>query len=70
MEYTNEKHPPYTTLKRALKARRVRYEDVADLLGLCTPAVSRKMNGESDFFLHEMRTMCSAYGLTVDLFCG
>ena len=70
MEYTVDKHAPYNTLKKELKARRVRYDDIAELLDLSTPAVCKKMNGESDFFLYEMRAMCRAYELPVDAFCG
>ena len=43
-------------------------EGVAELLDRSVPAVCKKMNGESDFYLYELHKMCSSYGLDLDAF--
>ena len=53
---------------RTLRAKGLRYEDVAELLDRSVPAVCKKMNGESDFYLYELHKMCSSYGLDLDAF--
>ena len=41
---------------------------VFDHVGRSVPAVCKKMNGESDFYLYELHKMCSSYGLDLDAF--
>ena len=68
MSKNGTRHNPYKGLKRTLRAKGLRYEDVAELLDRSVPAVCKKMNGESDFYLYELHKMCSSYGLDLAAF--
>lgn len=46
------------------------YQSLADLLGTSTSAISRRMNGDVDWSLHEVKAICEHYGKSYyDLFC-
>ena len=51
MSKNGTRHNPYKGLKRTLRAKGLRYEDVAELLDRSVPAVCKKMNGDSDCYL-------------------
>lgn len=44
-------------LKGKLKEKRLSYQKVAEILGVSTTTVSSKMNGETRFYLEEIRTL-------------
>lgn len=44
-------------LKGKLKEKRLSYQKVAEILGVSTTTVSNKMNGETRFYLEEIRTL-------------
>lgn len=46
------------------------YQTLADLLGTSTSAISRRMNGDVDWSLHEVKVICEHYGKSYyELFC-
>lgn len=51
-------------LKGKLKEKRLSYNKVAEILGVSTTTVSSKMNGETRFYLEEIRVLSDYLGLT------
>lgn len=51
-------------LKGKLKEKRLSYNKVAEILGVSTTTVNSKMNGETRFYLEEIRTLSDYLGLT------
>lgn len=46
------------------------YQTLADLLGISASAISRRMNGDVDWSLHEVKAICEHYGKSYyELFC-
>lgn len=61
-------HKPYNELKGALRAKELKYSDVAKLLNISETAVSFKINGKSDFYVSEVDALLKAYNLELDVF--
>lgn len=51
-------------LKGKLREKRLSYNKVAEILGVSTTTVSSKMNGETRFYLEEIRVLSDYLGLT------
>lgn len=51
-------------LKGKLREKRLSYNKVAEILGVSTATVSSKMNGETRFYLEEIRVLSDYLGLT------
>lgn len=51
-------------LKGKLKEKRLSYKDVAGILGVSTTTVNSKMNGETRFYLEEIRLLSDCLGLS------
>lgn len=62
------KHNPYNKLKAALREKRITYRDISCLLGISYSAVSKKINGVSDFYLSEVLCMEDSFGLNIQFF--
>lgn len=62
-------HAPYDKFKGFLREKRLTYCDIANLLGLSVGTVSQKVNGNSDFYLNEMKIIKEAYNPEDDIFC-
>lgn len=63
-----KKHAPYNTLKLALAGKGLTYKDVASSIGVTPTTLMLKINGESDFYLTEQRTICDTFGLDPAIF--
>lgn len=61
-------HAPYDKLKGWLRENRIVYKEIADLIGVSVPTVSAKINGDSDFFLSEVKLIKNRYKPTEDIF--
>ena len=61
-------HKPYHRFKNWLRENRVPYREIADLLGVRIPTIAAKINGDSDFYLSEVRAIRRKYGLSSDYF--
>lgn len=61
-------HAPYVTFKRTLAGMGLTYADVARVIGTTTSTVQLKINGQSDFYLSEMRAICKAFGIDSTIF--
>ena len=69
MKTANEKkHEPYIAVKHAFAGKGLKLKDVADTIEVTESTLSKKLNGESDFFLAEIVTICSAFGLEQSIF--
>ncbi len=64
----NLMHAPYSKFKGWLRENGLTYSDLANLLGLNESTVSFKINGQSDFYLSEIRVIKQKYHLTSDIF--
>lgn len=47
---------------------RIKQTEIAELLGLTIQSVNNKINGRQDFTLSEVKTLCSHYGISADLY--
>ena len=61
-------HEPYDKLKGWLREKRIVYKEIADLIGVSVPTVSAKINGDSDFFLSEVKLIKNRYKPEEDIF--
>lgn len=61
-------HEPYVSFKGWLRGNSLKYEDLAELLGLTIGTVSDKINGLSDFQLHEVTKIVSEYDASYNIF--
>ncbi|MBU3098347.1 MULTISPECIES: helix-turn-helix domain-containing protein [Clostridium] len=64
----NKVHEPYNNLKGWLRGNSLKYEDIAELLGIRIGTVSDKINGLSDFHLYEVEKIVSKYGTSYNIF--
>lgn len=63
-----KKHPPYVKLKRLFAAREITYKDVAKVIQTTEATVMCKINGDSDFSISEMKTICATFGIDPGIF--
>lgn len=71
MEMLHTAHAPYNKFKGWLRENGLTYDDVADVIESSKPTISRKINGQSDFYYSEIVTLVSKYsgrGLRTDFF--
>ena len=61
-------HAPYSKFKGWLRSNGLTYADLALVLGLNETTISLKMNGQSDFFLSEIKIIKKRYRLDSDIF--
>lgn len=64
----NKVHDPYNIFKGWLRGNSLKYEDIAELLGIRIGTVSDKINGLSDFYLYEIEKIITEYGTSYDIF--
>lgn len=63
-----KKHAPYTKFKRTLAAMGITYKDIANVIHTTEATVMLKINGESDFYISEQRTICETFGIDPAIF--
>lgn len=63
-----KRHAPYTKLKRLFASRGITYKDVAKVIHTTEATVMCKINGDSDFYISEMRAICCAFGIDIAIF--
>lgn len=61
-------HQPYMIFKGWLRSNNLTYADVSEVLGISKATLSAKINGESDFFLSEVKVLRNRYNLSYDIF--
>jgi len=61
-------HQPYTKFKGWLRENGLTYADIALDLGLSESTISLKVNGQSDFFLCEIKRIQEKYHIGSDIF--
>lgn len=61
-------HAPYFKFKGWLRENGLTYADLAFDLGLSEATISLKINGQSDFYLSEIRLIKKKYHLESDIF--
>jgi len=54
--------------KAWLVEHKISQKEVAELLGVTTVSVNRKLNGIEDFTVKQIRLICEKYGLSADEF--
>ena len=62
-------HEPYQKLKGILREKNLTYRNIGDLINVSETCVSHKINGESDFFIGEVKLITKEHGIGVDFFC-
>ncbi len=63
-----KKHAPYIKFKRTLAAMGITYKDIANVIHTTEATVMLKINGESDFYISEQRTICETFGIDPAIF--
>lgn len=63
-----KKHPPYISLKLAFAGKGLKYKDIATVLGVTETTLMLKINGDSDFYVHEQQTICKEFGIDSSVF--
>ncbi|NDO45440.1 hypothetical protein [Clostridium sp. MD294] len=61
-------HQPYNKFKGFLKEKELTYSDVGKVLNISVTAVLNKINGVSDFYVEEVKTLQSKYGMELSVF--
>lgn len=61
-------HQPYAKFKGWLRENGLTYADLALLLGINEATVSLKINGQSDFYLSEIKIIMKHYHLESNIF--
>ena len=61
-------HEPYNKFNGKLREKALTYRDLAKTLGISEVSVNHKINGTSDFFISEARSIEQAYGINVNIF--
>ena len=64
----NKLHEPYNKFKGAIRERGVTYEKIANLLNSTKSTICNKINGNSDFTISEVKTICTTYGIDRNIF--
>lgn len=65
---TKQHHAPYTAFKLAMAGKGLTLRDVAAAIDVTEPTLSQKINGSSDFYLSEIRTICETFGFETSIF--
>ncbi len=65
---TKQRHAPYKAVKYALAGKGVTYRDVAEILDLDVSTVTEKLNGGSDFYISQIKTICETFGFEYAIF--
>ena len=65
---SKKKHAPYIAFKRAIAGKGLTYKDVAKVIGVTESTLMLKINGKSDFYLSEQRTICSTFDIDQNIF--
>ena len=65
---STRKHAPYTQFKLAIAGKGLTLKDVAAVIGTTESTLSKKINGDSDFYLSEIRAICRTFGLDQSIF--
>ncbi len=65
---SKRKHAPYIAFKHAIAGKGLIYKDVAKVIGVTETTLMLKINGSSDFYLSEIRAICSAFDLDAAIF--
>lgn len=68
MSAAKKTRKPYYALKNYFRNNKITYEEIAGVLGISPNAVQLKLNGDSDFFISEMKVLCAYYNLSIDIF--
>lgn len=64
----SHKYAPHKKLKSALLLEGVTYQEVARIIHTTEATVMCKINGDSDFYISEMRAICAAIGIDYSVF--
>lgn len=63
-----KKHAPYIKLKRLFASKGITYKDVAKAIQTTESTVMLKINGNSDFTISEMKTICATFDINPSIF--
>ncbi len=63
---SKKKEKPFKVIRCMLFDREMTYSDLAKILGLSTPAISKKLSGKSQWKLLELQIMSRKFGKTID----
>lgn len=56
----------YTKFRAWMDENGVTAADIAELLGITEPTISKKLNGFVEFRVGEIRTICNHYSISAD----
>lgn len=58
----------YPKFKGFIAENNVKQKEVADLIGVTESTISKKINGNADFDMREVRIICKHYKINADIF--
>jgi hypothetical protein len=62
-------HPPYSKFQGYLKEKRIKLQEIGELLGdLTVQTISDKNNGKADYKMSEINKICDRYGISAEIF--
>lgn len=64
----SRKHAPYIAFKLAIAGKGLTLKDVALVIGVNEGTLSKKINGDSDFYVSEIRAICKTFELDENIF--
>ena len=67
-ENAKQRHVPYKAFKHAMAGKGLTLRDVAAAIEVTEATLSQKVNGSSDFYLSEIRTICKTFDFDIVLF--
>lgn len=65
---TAHKYTPHEKLKRTLLEEGITYKEVACVIHTTEATVMCKVNGDSDFYISEMKAICAVFGIDPAVF--
>ncbi len=65
---TTHRFAPYKKLKFTLLFYGITYREVGDVIHTTEATVMCKLNGDSDFYISEMKAICGAFGIAPEVF--
>jgi transcriptional regulator with XRE-family HTH domain len=62
------KNKGYQKFKAFLAENDIKQKEIADLICVTESTISKKINGQADFDMREVRTICNKYNIKADIF--
>lgn len=64
-----EKREPYYKFKGFLAEKDIKQKEIANLIKVSEPTLSRRLNGRgSDFSIQDLKKICQSLGIKADIF--